>query len=294
MTSRTTAIFDCNSGAIVKLLFRGVDVLAPMPRGIPAGPQLTCIRAYTDNDRWMSFGGSWSTDWKVAYLASGLTQLHHHSGRFEITNNIVKVTVDVTGAKGCGYLHTCSYIFNADGTLTLDNDVKPYGTMPPALPRLGLTMRLAPRFENLRYYGRGPWENYIDRCTGSFIGLYESTVTDQFVDYVRPQDNGAKTDVRWAEFTDDAGIGVRVSASVPFFLQALHYSWEDLEFSRFCDGQRRFRSPLVARPETILNVDVRQTGLGGASCGPATMNKYRFDPRAPVRWKMTLGLCKKQ
>ena len=177
--------------------------------------------------------------------------------------------------------------------MTLKNKVTPYGKMPVAIPRLGLTMHLPPRLERMKYYGRGPWENYVDRNTASFVGLYASTVTEQYQAYVRPQDNGCKTDVRWVEFTDRFGKGVRFSASEPMIVQALHYGWEDLEFARHVNGQRRYRTPPVPREETILNIDVRQTGLGGASCGPWPMDKYRFDPNAPVEWSMTIEAARK-
>ena len=97
-----------------------------------------------------------------------------------------------------------------------------------------------------------------------------------------------KCDVRWVEFTNSHGRGVRFSASEPLFVQALHYDWEDLAYSRHISGQRRMRSPLVPRSEVYVNLDVRQTGLGGASCGPGPMSKYRFDPNAPVEWTMKI------
>jgi len=104
---------------------------------------------------------------------------------------------------------------------------------------------------------------------------------------VRPQDNGAKADVRWVSLVASDGKGVRFSASEPLFVQALHHSWEDLEFARHRNGQIRFNTPLVKRPEVYLNLDVRQTGLGGASCGPKPMEKYIF-PIEPVRWTLRL------
>jgi beta-galactosidase len=155
-------------------------------------------------------------------------------------------------------------------------------------------MRLDPALEHIKYYGRGPWENYIDRCTGSFVGIYESTVAEQYVDYVRPQDNGFKSGVRWAEFTDGSRKGVRFSASEPMFMQALHFGWEDIFLSRHDGWQKdalqiRRYAPPVAQRETILNLDVRQTGLGGASVGPAPLEKYRFDTSAPVAWSIDIS-----
>ena len=156
-----------------------------------------------------------------------------------------------------------------------------------ALPRLGLSFRLDPKLERVSYYGRGPRENYVDRLTGSFVGLYETTVTDLYEPYVRPQDNGYRCDVRWVAFADGAGRGVRFSADEPLFVQALHYDEEDLEYARPQRGQPRFRTPLVPRPEVVLNLDVRQLGLGGASCGPAPMAKYVF-PIRETSWTLLI------
>lgn len=149
--------------------------------------------------------------------------------------------------------------------------------MPSALPRLGLSLKLDKAMENIRYYGRGPRENYIDRKTASFFGTYDSTVTEQFESYVRPQDNGYRCDVRWAAFTDADGRGVKFSASEPLFMQAIHYGAEDLEFARHRNGQQRFRADPERRDEVCLNLDVRQLGLGGGSCGPKPMSKYIFN-----------------
>ena len=193
----------------------------------------------------------------------------------------------MTGLKSAGFTHEAAWRFAADGAVTVENVVTPHGTMPPAIPRLGLSLKLDPALEAIEYYGRGPRENYVDRNSGSFLGRWRSTVTEQFEDYVRPQDNGYKTDVRWAQLTAKDGTGVRFSASEPLFVQALHYGWEDMEFARHRNSQQRFRAPPVARPEVCLNLDVRQTGLGGASCGPEPMRKYVF-PIERTAWTLRM------
>ena len=275
----TVAVFSRKSGLLTRLSMKGVAILEEISPGVPAGPHLTCVRAFVDNDKWL----------KESFLSSGLVRLGYHPEPIVVQGDTVKTVIDVTGTKGCGFKHECAYRFASDGSITMENTVTPYGVMPKALPRLGLTTRLDPALERIRYYGRGPWENYIDRCTGSFVGIYESTVTEQYVDYVRPQDNGGKSGVRWAEFTDGAGKGVRFEASEPMFMQALHFGWEDLFLARHDGWQKntlqiRRYAPPVAQRDVILNLDVRQTGLGGASVGPAPMEKYRFDPSKPVSW----------
>jgi beta-galactosidase len=212
----------------------------------------------------------------------------YHPGRIIVDGNVVKTKVSVDGTKGAGFDYKCEWTFASDGSVTLKNKVTPFGRMSEALPRLGLSLRLGRAYENMAWYGRGPWENYVDRKTASFVGIWRSTVTDQFVDYVRPQDCGMKCDVRWAEFTDSYGRGVRFSASEPLFVQALHYDWETLAYSRHINGQRRMRATLVPSEDVLLNLDVRQTGLGGASCGPGPMAKYRFDPKATVEWTLKI------
>ena len=290
----TYAVFCRSSGTLCELAMNGKTVLKDLAPGVVAGPQFTCERAFTDNDRWLRDGNAWGEDRKGrGFYASGLTQLRYHARPLKVARpedeNVVKVIacVEVTGSMSAGFSHDAVWTFSCDGTVTVKNTVTPHGTMPKALPRLGTTWKLDKSLEHMAYYGRGPRENYIDRCTGSFFGWWESTVTEQFEDYVRPQDNGYKCEVRKVRFTDDAGAGVEFSGDVPLFVQALHYGMEDLEFARHRAGQKRFRAPLVARPEVLLNLDVRQLGLGGASCGPEPMTKYVF-PIQKESWRVTL------
>jgi len=287
------AVFCRRSGTLAELSFYGRVVLKDLAPGVVAGPQLTCERAFTDNDRWIRDGNPWKEERGKGFYSSGLTQLRYHARPLKVAfpagANCVKVTasVEVTGAKSAGFTHEAEWTFFPDGTITVRNVATPHGVMPPALPRLGTTWKLDKALEHMAYYGRGPRENYIDRCTGSFLGWWESTVTEQYEDYVRPQDNGYKCDVRSVRFTDNHGFGVEFSGDVPLFVQALHYGMEDLEFARFRAGDKRHRTPLVKRDEVVLNLDVRQLGLGGASCGPNPMDKYTF-PIQKETWTITV------
>ena len=288
---RTTIVFSRKTGTVEFMSMRGIRVILDEVDGAMAGPRLSCLRAFTDNDNWMRTGNPWGAG-DGGVEGAGLFQLKYHPGKIAVTEDGVRVVTDVSGTKGCGFTHEAAWHIAPDGAVTLDNRVTPYGALPP-LPRLGLTMRLAHPLENIRWYGRGPEENYIDRCTASFVGIWTSTVTKQFVDYVRPQENGGKSGVRWVEFTDRQGRGVRFSAvGEPMFMRALHYEFEDLEFARHRNGQRRFRSPLARHPEVCLDLDVRQTGLGGASCGPRPMAKYTFDQNKPVEWSLRIEAVK--
>ena len=274
----TKAVFCRRSGTLCELTMNGRPILKDPAPGLAAGPRLTCARAFTDNDRWM----------REKFFLSGLSQLRWHARPIVVKGAALEITTEVTGGKSAGFTHRATWTFSPDGAIEIANKVEPHGTMPVALPRLGLSFLLDEELENLAYYGRGPRENYVDRKTGSFLGIWKSTVKEQFEAYVRPQDNGCKCDVRWLTLTGADGTGVRFSASEPLVAQALHYDREDLEFARQWNGQKRHFTPLVPTREVRLNLDVRQTGLGGNSCGPRPMEKYQFDPNAPVAWTLRL------
>ncbi len=285
----TEAVFCRKSGTLARLTMRGKKVLADV---CCAGPRFTCARAFTDNDKWLRDGNPWAKDDTKSFYGSGLTQLRYHARPLKATFGadgtlVVSATVEVTSSKSAAFTHETEWTFFPCGKVTAKNYVSPRGKMPPALPRMGLTWRLDKSLENVSYYGRGPEENYIDRCTGSFLGLWKDTVTGMYEPYVRPQDCGYRAGVRWIELTDGDGRGVRFSADQPLFAQALHFTMEDLEFARHRNGQQRIQNMPAARDEVMLNLDVRQLGLGGASCGPRPMEKYIF-PIEKVSWTVTI------
>ena len=280
------AVVSRETGTLSRLTMNGKTVLCD-EQGIVRGPRLTCQRAFTDNDGRL----------RREFYTSGLTQLRHHPRPIRVTRLAdgavsVRCVVEVTGAKSAAFRHEQEWIFRGDGSVELKNVVTPRGKMP-ALPRLGLSLILDKSLENFRYYGRGPWENYVDRCTGSEIAYWESTVTDQYVEYTRPQDNGYKSDVRWAALLDAAGDGVLCKGSEPLFVQALHYAMSELELQRhrgagsWSDSSvERFYAPMFPRAEVMLNLDLRQRGLGNGSCGPQALECYCF-PNRREEWSVT-------
>lgn len=145
------------------------------------------------------------------------------------------------------------------GDLIVENEFTAGNPKLPELPRLGVRMVLPKGFEEISYYGRGPQENYCDRNDAANVGLYKSTVTEQYFPYVSPQENGNKTDVRWMAFSDgEAGLMI---AGLPLVsLSALHYSIEDL--TQESRGSKH-TTDLVKRDEVYLNIDLKQRGVGG-------------------------------
>ncbi len=137
--------------------------------------------------------------------------------------------------------------------------------------RLGLIAALDPRLENVEWLGRGPHENYPDRKTSAFMGVWDQTVEGMTEEYEKPQSMGERCDVKWVTFTDDKGEGVRFCTGGTFHFSALHYTDEEL-------WQTKYKHELqkIHRPEIILHLDAAMRGLGNASCGPGPLQKYEL------------------
>ncbi len=180
------------------------------------------------------------------------------------------------------------YTVHASGELTVDVHLLPGGDQPPFLPRVGLTLELPAGYETVEWYGRGPQESYADRKASAAVGRYRQSVDEQIFPYVKPQESGNHTDVRWATLTDADGNGLRVSGGLDLLqLSAAHYTAADLTAAEHIHELRRMR-----RPEVVLNVDYRQGGLGNGSCGPGVLPQYQLPPeefRFQVRFAPVMG-----
>ncbi len=239
------------------------------------GPQLHVWRGPTDNDGIKGWTGQ---DHKALgrWLKAGLNNLIVTTESCDVTlrKDGVAVLKTVQTAKGAGvdfgFRHQQLASFYPDGRIVLDNVVVADKRLPD-LPRLGLTLQLAPAFEKLRWFGRGPWENYSDRKRASLVGQYESTVTDEYIPYILPQEHGNKTDLRWLELEDPGQARVRFFSDRYFEGSASHFTSHDLY-------RWTHTTDVVARPEVIVNLDYAQRGLGTASCGPDTLSSYQIQP----------------
>ena len=141
--------------------------------------------------------------------------------------------------------------------------------------RLGLIAALDPRLGNVEWLGRGPHENYPDRKTSAFMGVWNSTVNGMAEEYEKPQSMGERCDVKWVTFTDDKGEGVRFRTDGTFDFSALHYTDEDLWQTKYLHELSK-----IHRPEIILHLDAAMRGLGNASCGPGPLPKYELKEKS--------------
>ena len=272
--------FDQHTGTLASLSYGGKEMLAQQP-GTTTGPLLNVFRAFTDNDGWF----------RADFYGSGLSQMAHRLQALRVDRLAphavqVRTALDCRGFKGNGFAYVAVYTILGDGTVVVDNQIDPVGTLPP-LPKLGVRLTVPGAFENFTWLGRGPGENYPDRKTSADIGLYHSTVREQFVEYVRPQEHGNKEDVRWAALTDDAGTGLLFVADGHLAVTVSHFTAEDLDGARHKQGEPKRFQRLVPRESVVVCLDHQQMGLGGASCGPPPMAKY-LCAAAPVAFRYTI------
>lgn len=216
-------------------------------------------RALTDND----MGGQFQKDNKV-WKNPTLNLVTFHAEKVKKPQPCVVVTAvyDMPDVKA---QLTLTYHISGDGRIKVVEQLKTdKDAKQPDMARFGMVMQLPYEMERSAYYGRGPIENYGDRKLSQRIGIYNQTADEQFYPYIRPQENGLKSDVRWWNQTTAQGKGMRIEAVEPFSVSALHYAIEDLDEPKPAKGQRH--STQVPKSKyTNLCIDGAHTGVGGAN-----------------------------
>ena len=231
---------------------------------ILAGPHVDFWRAATDNDR----GAMRSANLIDMMIWRGA---HHSipkefrvngeqvtSGNFNRVDPMEHIQFELELAlPAIGAMVTKTYEIYQDGTIDLIIGYQPgeRERIPDIMPRFGSRMELAPGFENIAWYGPGTDPTYVDRNVER-VGIYSSTVSGDWVDYSRPQENGNKMDVRWITFTDNNGLGIRFTGDPLISTSASHYHRDDMERSRYS-------WQMEPRSSVFVNIDYRQMGVGG-------------------------------
>ncbi|MGW7684158.1 glycoside hydrolase family 2 TIM barrel-domain containing protein [Kribbella sp. NPDC054772] len=266
------AEFERRTGRLTQLFGQPVD-----------GLRLDLWRAPTDNDNGQGGRNGVTQEWRAA----GLDRLLERVDGVELTDNSVVVRTRVA-PEGLGVSVRTTYHWTAvDAGLRLTVDLVPEGEwggteVTPrcgSWPRVGVRMVLPKALVNVQWYGGGPGEAYSDSRQAARVGRYERTVDELQTPYVVPQENGSRTDIRWAELTDAEGNGLRVTGAPYFQLTARRWTTEDLEHARH-------RSDLTPRDHIYLNLDLAQNGLGSASCGPAATAAHTLEV-APYTFGLT-------
>ena len=247
------------------LCFYEADGLSYLKEGSVLKPNFW--RAPTDND----FGANLQNLYR-AWLNPEL-KLTSLDQRTENGLAIVEARYDIPAVKGQLAL---TYVINNRGAIQVTQQLKADKSAKVSdLFRFGMQLQMPRSFETLEYYGRGPVENYADRNHNTFLGRYRQSVDSQFYPYVRPQETGNKTDLRWWRVLDIGGNGLEIRAEVPFSASALHYTIESLD-----EGTRKIQrhsNEIEQADLTNVLIDKVQMGLGCIdSWGALPLKQYRL------------------
>jgi beta-galactosidase len=243
-----TLLFDKTTGTISKYEVGGIELMQK-------GPQINFWRPANDNDkgsRMLERLGVWREVSREAKPETVKTT--------QTADNEIYITVKYNLEK-VKSAQTVVYKILGNGKIEIANTFETKENKLPDMPRFGMRWELPVNFDNLKYFGRGPHENYVDRNRSAFVGIYSGKVSAQYFNYVRPQENGYKTDVRWFELRNQNGVGIRVSGEPLVGFSALHNPIEDFDMEDMDDY--RHTNDIVKRDGVFVCTDLKMMGVAG-------------------------------
>jgi len=223
---------------------------------IRSGPQPNFWRAPTDNDYGSGMPQRQGV-WRAAAGGRAVTDVVAE----QLAPSVVTIRVSATLLSDDADLQT-SYTVFGSGDVVVNLRFEPIETNMPDLPRFGMTLTVPAEFDSVAWYGRGFHESYWDRKTGAMVGVYGGPVTELYHPYVRPQENGNRSDTRWvALWNEDAGVGL-LAVGIPTIDFSTH-PFANEDFDEGPEKRQRHTYDLKQRSFVTLNLDYRQMGLGG-------------------------------
>lgn len=251
--------FNKQEAKLYKLCFEGSDVLLE-------GPEFNVWRAPIDNDMYVVH------EWKKKGLNNILQRVDKVELKQSMHNAEIIVSKYISPPNGDWAIELSEiYKIFGNGDIFISSTGHPKGKLPETLPRIGYEMKLPSLMHNVKWFGRGPGDSYVDLKTANLIGVYENTVDNMFTSYVKPQENGNKTDVKWFCLKDERGTGLFFSSENTFNFSAFNYSKEDIE-------KAKHTVDLEKRDYISLYVDHKHHGLGSNSCGPVPLKQQSLQP----------------
>jgi len=251
-----------STGSIISYLFRDSEIISD--------PLQPCFwRVPTDNDE-----GGGSRGFAGRWRKAGLDRYNSRVKTLDIKTQdngdvVMNVSSDLVFLEERTMEFRGSYTFRTDGSIVFSMDLNLTGEFPP-LARVGMQFSMPASFNNIKWYGRGPFESYQDRKESAGVGLWSGSVADQYFPYVMHQENGNKTDVRWIEITDDAETGLNITGTPLMEVNVQNYSQQALNLAK--PSKKLFRGD-----KTYVNIDLRQMGLGGDdSWSPRVHEEYQL------------------
>lgn len=231
--------------------------------------KLNLFRLPTDND------GNQKGNWDNMGLKNLTVKCNSSSVEWAEDSSMVDVTFadTYTGNGDNRWDVDMKYLICKDGTIIVSTMIKP-NVQGVVLPKMGFRTELPASYEQLTWFGRGPWDSYVDRKESCFPGIWESTVKDQRIDYILPQEHGTKQEVRWMALRQKSGLGVMFVAPDQMAASAVHWRAED----NYTNSGSRVKHPYEFKTvgTTVVSLDAATRGLGNSSCGPGVLNKYEL------------------
>ena len=253
-------IFNSATGQIKQYIYNGIEIfINPI--------EANFWRAPNDNDLgngmpkrtglWKNVSDSLKTEVIRSEVKNGLAHIEVKSSYLSINLNSV-------------------YKVYGNGIINIDNKYSIADTSLPEIPRIGIKMSLLGDFDELAWFGRGPHESYSDRKTSAAVGLYHGSVWEQTFQYVRPQETGNKTDVRWMALSNGK-IGLMAKGAPTFDGSVHQYPYEDLDYVP--KGQKHGKLDIQQKDQVDWLIDLKQMGVGGDnSWGARPHDKYTLPP----------------
>ncbi|MGD8779899.1 MAG: glycoside hydrolase family 2 TIM barrel-domain containing protein [Ignavibacteria bacterium] len=262
-SSDFSLVIDGRSGIITSYKYDDIEFIKNKK-----GPRPTFWRAPIDND----YGWGMTkkcTEWKNA----SYVDLKAESVSVK-ENEKQSVTIEVIyNYKYLMSIWKTVYTVYNSGIIKINNELISADTNIAVIPRIGMKMHLPVEFENLEYFGRGPHENYCDRKTSAHVGRYKSTVQEQYVPYIRPQENGHKTDTRWLYLFNNDYNGIAIVAHSLIEFTALNNTVEDFDSGEDKNTSNRHIIDITPRDFVELHIDYRMMGVGGDDSWGSTPHK---------------------
>jgi len=256
--------FNFNQGQLLKVFLNNKEFInTPLIHNI--------WRAPTDNDR----GGSNEKSFYDRWIKAGYNNLSRtvESVNYKTINEEkIQVSVEEKYSNQNSELNVnmiYNIFNNGDLHLEVETNINP---ILPVLPKIGLSTQIPSSFSNIEWYGRGPYESYPDRKLGSLIGKYNKTVDELYFPYIKPQENGNRTDVRWISIGDSNGNGIIIFGENNYNFSAHRYSIENLTAATHTNE--------IKNENYInLNIDFKMMGVGGDdSWNPRTHKEFLIEP----------------
>jgi len=273
-----TISFDLDSGTLSSINYHEKELIkkALVPH---------FWRAPTDND----FGNGMPRRCRV-WRKAGTRRKITDAQIKELSKKALRIVFEseITDQKDAVIAHyTNAYTITGSGDILIEVDFEKMDLSIPELPRLGMNVQLPREFENIQWFGNGPFENYWDRKTAARVGLYQGLVQDLYFAYIRPQENGNRTETRWLSLTNKEGIGLLAVGMPRLNFSAHHNLMEDFESLKktaaFNDNARevnRHTCDVKPRDLVSLNLDYKQMGVGGDnSWGARPHPEYRLEEK---------------